>query len=1246
VQGKSVAQTLIMGMGANTVWQLGIKEAKFYPTPQRTKISRHGGSIVQIAASASLTLTLSEHGKVFAFGKWNQDESGQPRSSSEATSASLMWRKPLMAHYEITKIFCSKTGENIFAVTALGELVVMGDNKCGQLGLGHAQPVINPTINSSFMGRSDQRVVQVSCYGNHALLCCGDMTTFSAGANESGQLGLGHNANATLFTAISALKRHNVVKVATGEFHSLFLCNDGQTFSCGSNEHGQLGIMSPKARLEEESGGQNHLVENIPCLIEVQFGWSRHQHEPFLCNHISAGAKHSLAIGKDDQLVYAWGDNSQGQLGLPFVSARRSSAQAAGINRGGGAEGEEDDMDMISSRHDRSVSTVSSVASPQGMASAVQDSDSTDLEVASRDFSPVLGAGTVSFPHPTLVVRLSVATGHQDDASKKVAYKMVDCGAFFSVAVSDEGCAYFFGSLAAQHKQPGIPLPVAGRFANGEAPVQFIAAGESHVLMGGSNADSQNIDDELISKLRLEAADGAVGSGELNTIGRWHAAHSIIAHLRTYVGDLLPFHEDHHPRGSTSPLKSNRQSDERETMGPSDDATGGAGGAPEEKPFGIDLRPQTFGILLAILRQVAYTCNGFKDGSSTAVPSAAGELISYNCGLIAHNALELLRLHFEYIKYYKIDPVIIFVERVVDPDAKRAPHPLPIPLQNDPNILEHLREILQGILSAESPFSDDLRHDAAQVVCSGFPVLFPTNLDQAEHLVLLLSHGKSSEPSKKHKGRGVIWMPSLVEMLLDTYLGDLSRAEFWVQLFQQTPWRSSFAQEESFGPDDSKFRQRTAILIRSIVKLVQEGAAVGTSTTTHALGWDVMFQMQSAMFAEVHAADLDGEPDSDGDGAPHGRKVTMEESPTGNVNGTAGRSKGVKVLTKSNSSEMTKTVKTAAGEKVVAGGIWGLICVFVKEVLDVTEQYIESLLRDLTEQTDQKIDTIHVLRNSYFRHTLQPLALAILAIPPQKLPSRFAAVLLPPLALLLKQLDTLCERCMDVIPKDVMACGTFGLSSNLDLSSPSKLRSGFWLIEFSRTFAELAGRLATVQVIGPPLSSIEGRAIFALQNILFEGGLERTSRSVAAVAVGKGRRRSSSRGILGAFGVGDSPSKEGGGDGFNGGASSLFWDIAEETRDGEALLKFVRRKGTKKPIWNAVFRGENKVSMLHSWCSSPICFTRLSPFIRCTTIATLCIRHPTRFTHPSFMLCIHHFIRFAPRSLPRKRRNGFCLPFC
>ena len=99
--------------------------------------------------------------------------------------------------------------------------------------------------------------------------------------------------------------------------------------------------------------------------------------------------------------------------------------------------------------------------------------------------------------------------------------------------------------------------------------------------------------------------------------------------------------------------------------------------------------------------------------------------------------------------------------------------------------------------------------------------------------MILLSHAKSSSLSKR-TGRGVIWMPYLVQMLLSTYLADLSKAEFWVQLFQQIPWRTSLSHAEDCGPDDIKFRQRTAILARSIVKLVQENI----------LEWNVMFQMQ------------------------------------------------------------------------------------------------------------------------------------------------------------------------------------------------------------------------------------------------------------------------------------------------------------------------------------------------------------------------------------------------------------------
>lgn len=89
------------------------------------------------------------------------------------------------------------------------------------------------------------------------------------------------------------------MQVSAGRKHTLFLDAFGRVFSCGDNEVGQLGIIS---RPYEDSPT---LIPNFNDMAQM----------------IAAGSDHSLILTKSG-LVYAFGTNSESQLGLP---AKRGS---------------------------------------------------------------------------------------------------------------------------------------------------------------------------------------------------------------------------------------------------------------------------------------------------------------------------------------------------------------------------------------------------------------------------------------------------------------------------------------------------------------------------------------------------------------------------------------------------------------------------------------------------------------------------------------------------------------------------------------------------------------------------------------------------------------------------------------------------------------------------------------------------------------------------------------------------------
>lgn len=119
------------------------------------------------------------------------------------------------------------------------------------------------------------------------------------GASNCGQLGtLTSPGRADLSEpTCHPLLACNIVQVASGLEHTLFLTSEGEVLACGNGEVGQLGIMLPN------SNKQIHNPVQVPSLRN------------HLVRSIAAGEQHSVAVTSYGE-VYSWGDNSFGQTGI------------------------------------------------------------------------------------------------------------------------------------------------------------------------------------------------------------------------------------------------------------------------------------------------------------------------------------------------------------------------------------------------------------------------------------------------------------------------------------------------------------------------------------------------------------------------------------------------------------------------------------------------------------------------------------------------------------------------------------------------------------------------------------------------------------------------------------------------------------------------------------------------------------------------------------------------------------------
>ena len=203
---------------------------------------------------------------------------------------SLSWACSLPQRVEglpaIIKVAC---GCNFLVAEAEEGLWVLGNNYKGQLGLGHTNSALQPTL------------VQVEDLSEGPLRCLAALSegvifidsqggVFSAGDNYNGQLGRSPSS-------VNKLQRVSnippMLSVSCGYGHTLCLDENGSVWSWGCGRTGQLGT------------GNTWTNQSQPSLVPSLEGISA----------LVAGADHSLAFPQEGGLL-VFGLNGFGELGL------------------------------------------------------------------------------------------------------------------------------------------------------------------------------------------------------------------------------------------------------------------------------------------------------------------------------------------------------------------------------------------------------------------------------------------------------------------------------------------------------------------------------------------------------------------------------------------------------------------------------------------------------------------------------------------------------------------------------------------------------------------------------------------------------------------------------------------------------------------------------------------------------------------------------------------------------------------
>uniref|UniRef100_A0A8C9XGH9 HECT and RLD domain containing E3 ubiquitin protein ligase 3 n=1 Tax=Sander lucioperca TaxID=283035 RepID=A0A8C9XGH9_SANLU len=253
-------------------------------------------TITMMSSGRAHSMAVNEQGQVFA---WGAGEGGQLGLGTAEAAVRIPRLVKRLCDHRISQVMCGN--QHCIALSRDGQLFTWGQNTSGQLGLGKGEPSrLLPYPLKSLAGIP---FAQITTGGDHSFALSLSGAVFGWGKNRAGQLGLNDKQDRAVPCHIKFLRSQKVVHISCGEEHTAALTKDGGLFTFGEGSWGQLG-----------HGSTNN--ELLPRRVVELMGSEVSQ--------ITCGRHHTLAFVPSSGVVYAFGCNSHGQLGIGIRGDARS----------------------------------------------------------------------------------------------------------------------------------------------------------------------------------------------------------------------------------------------------------------------------------------------------------------------------------------------------------------------------------------------------------------------------------------------------------------------------------------------------------------------------------------------------------------------------------------------------------------------------------------------------------------------------------------------------------------------------------------------------------------------------------------------------------------------------------------------------------------------------------------------------------------------------------------------------------
>jgi alpha-tubulin suppressor-like RCC1 family protein len=297
----------VYGCGDNGHGQLGQSNYNDLTVPTLIQYFVNNNIIItNIACCYYDTIFLDSTGQVYSCGLNNYGQLGHGHRTRLITPTLIQYF--VDNKIIIRNIACGS--EHVLFLDSTGKVYSCGNNgynanyagwlqryDYGQLGQSNYNNLNLPTLIQYFV---DYNIIikNVTCGNRHTIFLDSTGKVYGCGYNGLGQLGQSNYNDLNVPTLIQYFVNNNIIitNIACCYDDTIFLDSTGKVYSCGYNNHGQLG-----------HGNKDEYY--VPTLIQYFVD------NNIIIRNIACGSEHVLFLDSTDK-VYSCGNNRSRQLGL------------------------------------------------------------------------------------------------------------------------------------------------------------------------------------------------------------------------------------------------------------------------------------------------------------------------------------------------------------------------------------------------------------------------------------------------------------------------------------------------------------------------------------------------------------------------------------------------------------------------------------------------------------------------------------------------------------------------------------------------------------------------------------------------------------------------------------------------------------------------------------------------------------------------------------------------------------------